>query len=434
MTATLDDVQTADSRIAAPASSAIEDGARESADSAGRFVPSDAVQSAGLLLVEERFSIVPEWVLDADVSDAAVRLYAVLLRFGQSSGQRMPSRRTLADRLRKKSVDTVDRALKELVGIGAVEVTRRFRDGVSLTNRYLVRTTQPGTTPRPGRGWGSRRDAATPDDRGHTTVVPVCSGSVVEGGKGRRGGRRSAATPGRTNAAGVAARMRPDPEFLTQTNPPPGPSSPPRTADADDSGDLLAGTARRAVRAVRRSQLLAAVGVADLDDVAARCVILRRQLCLPAGLWTADRLTDVLADAVLDHGLPPAAAIPALLAVAADPATRSPARVRCPGPWWDATTTPGASGLEAVDHPGERAELAELEAVLAELDGRRVAVQREARAQLAAEGLPLTRRTVARRAVDLALAQRRQETACREQVLRAVAADAVSLGTAPMDR
>ena len=65
---------------------------------------------APALVLEERFSIVPEWVLDADISDAAVRLYAVLLRYGQSSGQRMPSRRTLADRLRKKSVDSVDRA------------------------------------------------------------------------------------------------------------------------------------------------------------------------------------------------------------------------------------------------------------------------------------------------------------------------------------
>ena len=159
MTAALDERETADSRTTACASSAIVDGARESADSARRVVPSDAVQSAGLLIVEERFSIVPEWVLDADVSDAAVRLYAVLLRFGQSSGQRMPSRRTLADRLRKKSVDSVDRALKELVGIGAVEVTRRFRDGVSLTNQYLVRTTQPGTTSRRGWGRGGRRAA-----------------------------------------------------------------------------------------------------------------------------------------------------------------------------------------------------------------------------------------------------------------------------------
>ncbi len=132
--------------------------------------------------------------------------------------------------------------------------------------------------------------------------------------------------------------------------------------------------------------------------MAARCAGLRRQVGLPAGLWTAQRLTDVLADAVLDHGLPAAAAVPALLAVAADPATRGPARVRCPGPWWDVPTAPSGSIAATDDDPGE---LAELEAVLAELDGQRVVLQRRARAQLAAEGIPLTRRAVARRAVNL---------------------------------
>jgi len=31
---------------------------------------------------------VPEWIIDAAISDCAFRLYAVLLRYGQSSGQR----------------------------------------------------------------------------------------------------------------------------------------------------------------------------------------------------------------------------------------------------------------------------------------------------------------------------------------------------------
>jgi hypothetical protein len=72
------------------------------------------------LVIEERFAIVPEWIIDSDVSDAAFHLYAVLLRYGHSSGTRMPSRATLARRLRKRSVDSVDRAMKKLVAIGAV--------------------------------------------------------------------------------------------------------------------------------------------------------------------------------------------------------------------------------------------------------------------------------------------------------------------------
>ena len=81
------------------------------------------------LVVEQRFAVVPEWVLDADISDRAYRLYGVLLRYGHSSGHRMPSRATLAARLHKDCPDTVDRALKELVGIGAVAVEHRTADG-----------------------------------------------------------------------------------------------------------------------------------------------------------------------------------------------------------------------------------------------------------------------------------------------------------------
>ncbi|MDP9430527.1 MAG: hypothetical protein M3Q47_17450 [Actinomycetota bacterium] len=37
-------------------------------------------------------------IIDAPISDCAFRLYAVLLRYGQSSGQRMPGRALLARR------------------------------------------------------------------------------------------------------------------------------------------------------------------------------------------------------------------------------------------------------------------------------------------------------------------------------------------------
>ena len=82
-------------------------------------------EEEGTLVLQERFAIVPEWIIDAQISDCAFRLYAVLLRYGQTSGQRMPGRALLARRLHKGSKDTVDRALKELVAIGAVVVERR---------------------------------------------------------------------------------------------------------------------------------------------------------------------------------------------------------------------------------------------------------------------------------------------------------------------
>ena len=101
-------------------------------------------EDEGTLVLEQRIAIVPEWIIDAPISDCAFRLYAVLLRYGQTSGQRMPGRALLARRLHKSSKDTVDRALKELAGIGAVVVERRRSGRQNLTNRYHLRSTPPG--------------------------------------------------------------------------------------------------------------------------------------------------------------------------------------------------------------------------------------------------------------------------------------------------
>ncbi len=100
---------------------------------------------AAELVLEDRFSMVPEWVLDADIGDCALRLYAVLLRYGNTTGARMPARTTLAARLHKKSTDTVDRALAELVALGAVQVEPRWAGRQRLTNRYRIRTSRPCT-------------------------------------------------------------------------------------------------------------------------------------------------------------------------------------------------------------------------------------------------------------------------------------------------
>jgi hypothetical protein len=118
--------------------------------------PEDLGDTGTLTVEPQRFAIVPEWLLDADVSDCAVRLYAVLLRYGHTSGSRMPSRALLARRLKKASVDTVDRAMKELVALGAVHVERRRNGRRNLTNRYHLRATDPAVAESRGR-----TDAAT---------------------------------------------------------------------------------------------------------------------------------------------------------------------------------------------------------------------------------------------------------------------------------
>ena len=326
----------------------------------------DDLDDEGTLLLEQRFSIVPEWVLDAEISDAALRLYAVLLRYGQTSGNRMPSRGLLASRLRKKSKDTVDRALKELVGIGAVIVQRRRQGPVNLTNRYIVRSTPPRLSPEPATtsteavARGGRTDAAPPETA--------------------QGGPIPAATPGRTVAATVAAGLRPDPEPSTQSIPPP-PAPSGTSGGGGSDGD-------------RQTQLLQALGITrdDLEAVVERCRASRRSLALPVTRWTRRTLTEVLAAAVLDCAWPAAAAIPALLDLAADRATRSPARLSCAGPWWDTAETAARRASNDVDAD----ELAHLEAILSETGGVRVTVQRLARKELAAAGEPVTRLAVAR--------------------------------------
>src|SRR4051812_11013046 len=114
-------------------------------------------------------------MLDADVSDAAFRLYAVLARYGNTSGVRMPGRALLARRLRK-SVDTVDRALRELTAACVLEIERRQDGNRHLTNRYHLRTHDPagsGRTPAATASAdeqvlapSSRMGAATPAPRG----------------------------------------------------------------------------------------------------------------------------------------------------------------------------------------------------------------------------------------------------------------------------
>jgi hypothetical protein len=58
-------------------------------------------------------------VIDAAVSDGAFCLYPLLLRYGNGSGCRTPSRQPLARRLRR-SVDAIDRAMRERTEAGIV--------------------------------------------------------------------------------------------------------------------------------------------------------------------------------------------------------------------------------------------------------------------------------------------------------------------------
>ncbi|SNS57530.1 helix-turn-helix domain-containing protein [Rhodococcoides kyotonense] len=123
------------------------------------------------------FAMIPEWVLFAPISAHATRLYCVLRRYAdKASGLCHPSRQTLAKHC-QTSVKTIDRAVQELMEIGAIvrfsryvndsgQVSRsqsdEFREQTS--NGYIVRSIAPNLT----RG----RDKNDPTPQGNPDATP----------------------------------------------------------------------------------------------------------------------------------------------------------------------------------------------------------------------------------------------------------------------
>ena len=334
--------------------------------------PQPAAHDGAELVLEDRFSMVPEWVLDADIGDCALRLYAVLLRYGNTTGARMPARTTLAARLHKKSTDTVDRALAELVQLGAVQVEHRWFGQQRLTNQYRIRTSRPHrrtdqaqTAPEPAPERGGRTDAATPIDT---------------------------ARGGRTNQTRVAARMRHDRESPTENHHPLHPRPQPVAPHGSRNGPTpptIGGLGGR--------NCSADCGIhndSGWDDYVCQVHRARLNVGQPLTRWAAAHLLTALDLAVRGRGWPPDRAGQALLQVAADPTTRSPARLAEAGPWWDemSSSTPQATATLNV---------AALEDELDAVDGQRLHLQHQARQLLTAEGQPVTRLSVIQRAVEL---------------------------------
>jgi len=94
-----------------------------------------------------RFSIIPEWVLDANVSDRAIRVYSIMARYADNETlQAFPSRETLAKRA-QCHWRSIDRAIDELVNLGAITKQHR-RNGESYqSNIYTLRRVLPQVSP-----------------------------------------------------------------------------------------------------------------------------------------------------------------------------------------------------------------------------------------------------------------------------------------------
>jgi hypothetical protein len=91
----------------------------------------------------EHFALIPEWVLYADISSAAKVVYCVLHRYANSDGKCFPSRKSISGKA-GIGLSTLDRAIDELVALGAVKVARRTNESGSPTsNEYTVILNRP---------------------------------------------------------------------------------------------------------------------------------------------------------------------------------------------------------------------------------------------------------------------------------------------------
>jgi hypothetical protein len=322
----------------------------------------DCAATGSLIVEDHHFALVPEWVIDAEISDASFRLYSLLLRYGNGSGCRMPSRRLLAERLHR-STDSIDRALRELVAHDIVRVERRRRGRQNLTNRYYVRTSRPAT--------GAAVETVGEAQTGGRRCAATTAGPNV-------GGRTSAAT--RIPAARVAAETRPDPKKLTETTPPP------------PSPEQARRSRRQAEEDVRMEEMIGE-GLVDVDALVDDCRRVRLSLGRPTTRWSRACILSAVRLAVV-RGWPTELIAVALRDVASDPATHSPMRLAEAGPWWDRQAPNPA---EVVDF----AQVSDAEALLDSAAGLRPRLQAKARKQLLAEGVPLSRATVVVRAAAL---------------------------------
>jgi len=90
-----------------------------------------------------KFSIVPEWILDSEISDRAIRVYTLLARYADSETlQAFPSRETLAKRARCHW-RSIDRAIEELRVIGAITKQHRKSGEGYQSNLYTLRRIPP---------------------------------------------------------------------------------------------------------------------------------------------------------------------------------------------------------------------------------------------------------------------------------------------------
>jgi hypothetical protein len=128
------------------------------------------------------FAIVPDWIVRAHVSDRAIRLFAVLARYADRDGRAFPNRATQAG-IMCCSVDSVDRAARELVRVGALSIEPRFdAAGDRTSSLYRLKFAEPGVA---APVWSPGRNPAATGDRtsAATVAAPVRHRTIPSGAK-----------------------------------------------------------------------------------------------------------------------------------------------------------------------------------------------------------------------------------------------------------
>ena len=93
-----------------------------------------------------KFSMVPEWLIDSGCTDKALRLYVVLARYADNDDlTAYPGRGLLAKRMHCHR-SSVDRAVEELIDLGAITKQVRFVEGKYTSSLYTIRRIAPSRT------------------------------------------------------------------------------------------------------------------------------------------------------------------------------------------------------------------------------------------------------------------------------------------------
>lgn len=108
--------------------------------------------------LEQPFAIVPESLIFSSLSDRAIRMWMVLARIARQSDACMPTRVRLSEMM-SCSIDSVDRAARELSAAGWVTVESGQSEGAA--NAYVVRIdpVPPGTPQHNGHAHPATRTA-----------------------------------------------------------------------------------------------------------------------------------------------------------------------------------------------------------------------------------------------------------------------------------